>query len=674
MEDFNSKYTGEQVETLLDIVSQGGGGEGGGGITVETDPVFSASPAASITEAKKEEWDAKQDAIEDLDAIRAGAAKGTTALQEEQYKGTVTGVTFYGKDYTPDSDGKVYMGYPDVGAVKEITINGSTKTPANGVVDLGTVLTQHQDISQKADLSNGKILASQLPDYILGQVMYGGVINSGDSSNINVQTSINYQNKYNVSQTATINKYQFWGQTGVYFISGANGTFFDIEVKVGDWLISTGSSVAKVDNTDAVSSVAGLTGVIDASALGKELSYNDLKDKPTIPSAVTESTVSGWGFTKNTGTLTGVAINGTTINASNGVVYIPNASMGSYGTTKLNSSTNSTSTLEAATPSAVKAAYDLANDKQDKLVSGSNIKTINGQSIVGSGNLIIEGGSGGVAPYITDFTILDLASAAYNDEVYRFQFNNKALEEALRNRVPIYVPIDPDASYEGYGVLQGYTEDLLYFTVITSSDIFSVEVSRSTDEIDSTNITYKGRLLTSESGVCKQQVGDFIVAETNALFDGNSVYALPTSANGDEDDILLSVNTVKTINGQSLVGEGDITISGGSGGGNSAYPEVHHGTSDTTFTLTPNTFHVWDEVGYLDLIFGDPIEGMVNEYIFQFSSPHSKATTLWIPGGVLWPVGGDLIIESGKTYIISVVNKFGVFVEYVLPLLGTDPA
>ena len=31
-------------------------------------------------------------------------------------------------------------------------------------------------------------------------------------------------------------------------------------------------------------------------------SYNDLSDKPTIPSAVTESTVSGWGFTKNTGT------------------------------------------------------------------------------------------------------------------------------------------------------------------------------------------------------------------------------------------------------------------------------------------------------------------------------------------------------------------------------------
>lgn len=40
----------------------------------------------------------------------------------------------------------------------------------------------------------------------------------------------------------------------------------------------------------------------DLKAVAFSGSYNDLSDKPTIPSAVTESTVSGWGFTKNTGT------------------------------------------------------------------------------------------------------------------------------------------------------------------------------------------------------------------------------------------------------------------------------------------------------------------------------------------------------------------------------------
>lgn len=60
MTDFNSKYSGEQVEALLDQVASGNaGGGGGGGITVETDPVFSASPAATITEEKIAEWNSK---------------------------------------------------------------------------------------------------------------------------------------------------------------------------------------------------------------------------------------------------------------------------------------------------------------------------------------------------------------------------------------------------------------------------------------------------------------------------------------------------------------------------------------------------------------------------------------------------------------------------------------
>lgn len=37
---------------------------------------------------------------------------------------------------------------------------------------------------------------------------------------------------------------------------------------------------------------------------------------------------------------------------------------------------------------------ELATSKQDKLISGTNIKTINSQSILGSGNISIQGGSG----------------------------------------------------------------------------------------------------------------------------------------------------------------------------------------------------------------------------------------------------------------------------------------
>lgn len=60
------------------------------------------------------------------------------------------------------------------------------------------------------------------------------------------------------------------------------------------------------------------------------------------------------------------------------------------GMTKLTNSTTSTSTTTAATPSSVKTAYDLASGKQDALVSGTNIKTINNTSLLGEGNIAIS--------------------------------------------------------------------------------------------------------------------------------------------------------------------------------------------------------------------------------------------------------------------------------------------
>lgn len=59
---YNSKYKGQEIEAMLDRISNGEIG-GGGSIPVETDPIFLESPAASITEEKKEEWDNKVDFV-----------------------------------------------------------------------------------------------------------------------------------------------------------------------------------------------------------------------------------------------------------------------------------------------------------------------------------------------------------------------------------------------------------------------------------------------------------------------------------------------------------------------------------------------------------------------------------------------------------------------------------
>ena len=67
-----------------------------------------------------------------------------------------------------------------------------------------------------------------------------------------------------------------------------------------------------------------------------------------------------------------------------------------YGVTKLSSSTSSTSTSLAATPSAVKAAYDLANSKVSDV-------QVNGTSVVSSGTASISTSSTPVANTIAKF-------------------------------------------------------------------------------------------------------------------------------------------------------------------------------------------------------------------------------------------------------------------------------
>lgn len=83
---------------------------------------------------------------------------------------------------------------------------------------------------------------------------------------------------------------------------------------------------------------------------------------------------------------------------------------------------------------------------------------------------------------------------------------------------------------------------------------------------------------------------------------------------------------------------------------------VNHGTADTTFTLTPNTMHVWGKVENLNLSLAPNTEQhILAEYCFQFTSLTDKATTLSI-SGVSWYDGYIPAIKTGKTYQGSILN------------------
>lgn len=195
MADFNSKYSGEQVEELLDQVASGNtGGEGGGGIETETDPIFSASPASSITEEKMTEWDNKVDKV---DGKQLSTEDFTTILKQK-----LDGLSNY-------DDTTISQAVQSLQTQLNTLVSGNAST---AVESFNEIIAFLEGISDSEDLSN--IIAS-IEQQIAGKM-----------------------DKVTLATVAT---------------SG---------------------------------------------------SYNDLADKPTIPSAVTENTVSGWGFTKNTGTYT----------------------------------------------------------------------------------------------------------------------------------------------------------------------------------------------------------------------------------------------------------------------------------------------------------------------------------------------------------------------------------
>lgn len=88
-----------------------------------------------------------------------------------------------------------------------------------------------------------------------------------------------------------------------------------------------------------------------------------------------------WSAVDGSTSAKGIVQVGTNISVSNGTISVANASTSAKGVVKLNSSTSSTSTSEAATPSAVKSAYDLANGKSTvsftpTLTSGTKIGTL----------------------------------------------------------------------------------------------------------------------------------------------------------------------------------------------------------------------------------------------------------------------------------------------------------
>jgi hypothetical protein len=92
--------------------------------------------------------------------------------------------------------------------------------------------------------------------------------------------------------------------------------------------------------------------------------------------------------------------------------------------------------------------------------------------------------------------------------------------------------------------------------------------------------------------------------------------------------------------------------------GESGIPrQALHDTGDTTFSLRPNIMEVWGVVPELNLSLAPAIDAeFVTEYLFEFTCPTDKGTSLNLPAELKWYNEYVVIPEAGKTYQASIVN------------------
>ena len=157
------------------------------------------------------------------------------------------------------------------------------------------------------------------------------------------------------------------------------------------------------------------------------------------------------------------------------------------------------------------------NEKQDTLVSGTNIKTINGTSLLGSGNIVIE------------------ASAD----------NVPTLQTTKQGTTSNYIYSSGKNDY--YGVISNISNGITY-----STDKASIETYK----------YYWGSTSTNVYSYCTLNAATTSQAGLMSASDKSKLDGIDLST---KQDVLVSGTNIKTINGTSLLGSGDITIEGGSG-------------------------------------------------------------------------------------------------------------
>lgn len=403
------------------------------------------------------------------------------------------------------------------------------------------------------------------------------------------------------------------GKTGVVVLDASDvGALPDdtqIPSKTSDLTNDSGFVTAQQAVESApVQSVNGKTGAVSLGAAD----VHALPDSTVIPPTVTEQTVAGWGFTKNTGTYS---------KPSGG---IPKTDLAQAVQTSLGKADTALQTAPVTSVNNKTGAVTLTASDVGALPSSTSIPTKTSDLTNDSGfqtaPFEIEVTQSG-STYSTTASAADILAHIDNCVLVE---DGAVLQQAMHQVFGSYAVI----LFANNASVNGYIANASFVVTIdgtnVSVDYYSADAQ---PELPSVTASDNGKFLRVVSGAWAAQAESF---QTQSITDTGGYYTTDT-VEGALQEI-----------GAELVGKADKTL------------RVAMTASDTTPTLNPNTFYVFPTMASLAPTLNTPSDNsIVNEYHFIFTSG-ATATTLTLPASVLQPDG--FTVEANMHYEISILE------------------
>lgn len=485
---------------------------------------------------------------------------------------SVTGITLPTKVSELVND----SGYITTADTQNFITSGDAQTQINdsisGKADLSAVTAQISDVKQEieakipskvSDLQNDLNFAStgdvetqitnkDYPTKNWVQDQVSGKLDTSDFITYTANTQTELNNKQDAS---AMTAYYTSAQTDTAIQNATNGLASE------EWVESQGylTGYTETDPVFQASAASGITSQDITNWNGKQPSgdYALRSELPTVPTSNT-------AFTNDAGFITDAALSGYATEQ-----YVDNSVSGKVDSSRVDE-------IEEVTASAL---VELNSTKQDILVSGTNIKTINNESILGSGNIVIQGGSG------SDYSAGANIDISTDNVISVTGITIPSKLSELTNDEGFVDSGEVNTQIESKGYITGFTESDPVFQASAASGITEQNITNWNNKLDSSDLEPY-----------------YTSAQTDTVID---------NATSGKQDTLVSGTNIKTINNQSILGSGNIQIQGGSGGGSNII-ELTQAEYDALTAYTEDAMYVITDAQDINIDNYEMISNKVN--------------------------------------------------------------